>query len=97
MIFFFFFFFLFFKLLARHLEHRRYLRMPAIEDIKLNQYQNFQLILPITFPFMRYFVNIIIFRVSHGLLYCIFIEVDFETIENVKNIHISSKVSQSRT
>ena len=27
---------------------------------------------------MRYFVNSIIFRVSHRLLYCVFIEVDFE-------------------
>ena len=48
------------------------------EDFKLNQYQNFQLILPMCFHFMRYFVNSIIFRVSHRLLYCVFIEVDFE-------------------
>ena len=33
------------------------------------------------FHFMRYFVNSIIFRVSHRLLYCVFIEVDFEKIE----------------
>ena len=50
----------------------------SIEDFKLNQYQNFQLTLPMRFHFMRYFVNSIIFRVSHRLLYCVFIEVDFE-------------------
>ena len=50
----------------------------SIEDFKLNQYRNFQLILPMRFHFMRYFVNSIIFRVSHRLLYCVFIEVDFE-------------------
>ena len=50
----------------------------SIEDLKLNQYRNFQLILPMHFHFMTYFVNSIIFRVSHGLLYCVFIEVDFE-------------------
>ena len=48
------------------------------EDLKLNQYQDFQLILPMHFHFMRYFVNSIIFQVSHWLLYCIFIEDDFE-------------------
>ena len=46
--------------------------------LNINQYQNFQLILPMRFRFMRYFVNSIIFRVSHKLLYCVFIEVDFE-------------------
>ena len=54
----------------------------SIEDLKLNQYQNFQLILPMFFfPYflfpsfflMRYFVNSI-FRVSHRLLYCVFEE-----------------------
>ena len=58
-----------------------YLFIPnSIEDLKLNQYQNFQLILPMRFHFMRYFVNNIIFSVSHShrLLYCVFIEVDFE-------------------
>ena len=30
------------------------------------------------FSFMRYFVNSIISRVSRRLLYCVFIEVDFE-------------------
>ena len=49
-----------------------------IEDFKSNQYQNFQLILPMHFHFLRYFVNSIIFRVSYRLLYCVFIEVDFE-------------------
>ena len=48
------------------------------EDFKWNQYRNFQLILPMRFPFMKNFVNSIIFRVSHRLLYCVFIEVDFE-------------------
>ena len=48
------------------------------EDFKSNQYRNFQLILPMRFHFMRYFVNSIIFRVPHRLLYCVFIEVDFE-------------------
>ena len=50
----------------------------SMEDFKLNQYQKFQLILPMCFHFMRYFVNSIISRVSHRLLYCVFIEVDFE-------------------
>ena len=49
-----------------------------LEDFKLNQYQNFQLILPMHFHFMRYFVNNIIFRVSYRLLFYVFIEVDFE-------------------
>ena len=30
------------------------------------------------FHIMKNFVNNIIFRVSHKLLYCVFIEVDFE-------------------
>ena len=50
----------------------------STEDFELNQYQNFQLILPMRFHFMRYFVNSITFRVSHRLLYCVFIEADFE-------------------
>ena len=50
----------------------------SIEDLKSNQYQKFQLFLPMRFHFMRYFVNSIIFRVPHRLLYCVFIEVDFE-------------------
>ena len=50
----------------------------SIEDFKLNQYRNFQLNLPMRFHFMRYFVSSIIFSVSHRLLYCVFIEVDFE-------------------
>ena len=50
----------------------------SIEYSKSNQYQNFQLILPMHFHFMRYFVNSIIFRVSHRLLFCVIIEVDFE-------------------
>ena len=50
----------------------------SIEDLKSNQYRKFQLILSMGFHFMRYFVNSIIFRVSHRLLYCVFIEVDFE-------------------
>ena len=45
----------------------------SIEDIEFSQYQNFQLILPMRFHFMRYFVNSIIFRVSHihDIGYCI--------------------------
>ena len=50
----------------------------SIEGLKLNQYRKFQLILPMRFHFMRYFVNSIILRVPHRLLYCVFIEVDFE-------------------
>ena len=49
-----------------------------LEDYKLDLYWNFQLILPMRFHFMRYFVNSIIFRVSPRLQYCVFIEVDFE-------------------
>ena len=50
----------------------------SIEDFKLKQYRKCQPILPMRFHFMRYFVNSIISRVSHRLLYCVFIEVDFE-------------------
>ena len=50
----------------------------SIKDCKSNWYRKFQLILPMRFHFMRYFVNSIISRVSHRLLYCVFIEVDFE-------------------
>ena len=50
----------------------------SIDDFKLHQYQIFQLILPMHFHFMRYLVNSIISRVSHRLLYYVFIEVDFE-------------------
>ena len=50
----------------------------SIEGFKLNQHRNFQLIMSMHFHFMRYLVNSIIFRVSHTLLYCVFIEVDFE-------------------
>ena len=67
----------------------------SIEDFKLSQYRNFRLILPMHFNFMRYFVNSIIFRVSHRLLYCVFIEANFDKIENAMNISISSKVNQS--
>ena len=50
----------------------------SVENLKLHQHRNFQLILPMHFHFMRYFVNSIISSVSHRLLYCVFIEVDFE-------------------
>ena len=50
----------------------------SIEDLHLNQYRKFQLILLMRFHFTRYFVKSIIFRVSHRLLYCVFIEFDFE-------------------
>ena len=67
------------------------------EDIKSTHYRNFQLILPKRLHFMRNFVISIIFRVSHRLLYCVFIEVDFEKIENARNMQISLKVNQSGT
>ena len=50
----------------------------SIKDFNSSQYRNFQLILPMHFHFIRYFVNSSICRVSHRLLYCVFIEVDFE-------------------
>ena len=50
----------------------------SIEDFKSKQYRKFQLILPMRFHFMKYFVNSIILRVPHRLLYCVFIEGDFE-------------------
>ena len=50
----------------------------SIENFKFNQYWKFQLILLMRYHFMRYFVNNIIFRVSHRPLCCVFIEVDFE-------------------
>ena len=52
------------------------------------------MILPMRFHFMRHFMNSIIFKVPHRLLYCVLIEIDFET-ETVRNVHISSKESQS--
>ena len=55
-----------------------FLSSNSTEDIKLNPDRNFQLFLPMRFHFTRYFVNSIISRVSHRLLYCVFIEVDFE-------------------
>ena len=69
----------------------------SIQEFKLNSYRNFQLILPIRFHCMWYFVNSVIFRVSQKLLYCAFNWSRLRKIENVRNIHISSKVSQSRT
>ena len=70
----------------------------SIKDLELNQYRNFQLILPMNFHFMKYFVNSIIFRVSH-LGFCIvyLLKSTLKKKENVRNIHISSKVSHSRT
>ena len=50
----------------------------STENLKLNQYRNFQLILSVRFHFMKYFVNSVISRVSYRLLYCVFIEVDLE-------------------
>ena len=50
-------------------------------------------------------MNSIMFRVSHRLLYCVFIESDFEKykmlqisifLQNATNVHISSKLNQSR-
>ena len=51
-----------------------------LEEFELNKYRNFHLILAMRFNFTRYFVNSITSRVSHlyKLLYCVFIEVDFE-------------------
>ena len=43
----------------------------SAENFKLNQYQNFQLILQMRFHFMRYFMNRSILRVSQRLLYCV--------------------------
>ena len=55
-----------------------YLFVPnSKENYEINQYQTFQLILPMRFHFMRYFVISIIPRVSHRPLCCVFIEVDF--------------------
>ena len=55
-----------------------YLFVPnSIENYEINQYQTFQLILPMRFHLMRSFVNSIIPRVSHRPLCCVFIEVDF--------------------
>ena len=50
----------------------------SMENFKVNQYQNFQLIMSMRFHFMRYYVDSTISRVSHRLLYCVFIEVNFE-------------------
>ena len=60
-------------------KHNIYLLISkSIRDIKLDQYWNFQLIPPMRFHFMRYFVNTIISSVSHRLLHCVLIEVNFE-------------------
>ena len=69
----------------------------SIEDFKLIQYWNFQLILPMRFHFMRYFVNSIISRVSHRLLYSVFYWSRLWKIQNARNVPISSKVNQSGT
>ena len=53
----------------------------SIEDLKSNQYRNFQLILPKCFHFMGYFVNSIIFRVPHRLLYYVLLK---STLKNRK-------------
>ena len=59
-------------------EYNIYLFMSnSTEDFKLNRYRNFQLILPMHFHFMMNFVNSVIYRVSHRLLYYAFIEVNF--------------------
>ena len=68
----------------------------SVENFKLHQHPNFQLILPMHFHFMRYFVNSIIFRVSHKLVLCIYWSRLWK-IENVRNIHTASKVNQFRT
>ena len=47
-------------------------------DYKINLYQTCQLILPMHFHFISFFVNSIIPRVSHRPLCCVFIDVDFE-------------------
>ena len=61
----------------------------SIENFKLNQYWNFQLILSLCYPFMSYFVNSIIFRVSHWLLYCIFIKVNLKDIKYKNSLYFS--------
>ena len=69
----------------------------TIEDLK-NQTntENFSWFCRCIF-IIRYFVNSIIFRVPHRLLYCVFINWSrLWKIENARNIHISSKISQSR-
>ena len=88
-------FFIFFDLKGALEKYNIYLFVSySIEDFELNQYWNFQLILPMSFHFMRYFVNSIIFRVSHWLLFLL--KLTFKKIENAINIDISSKVNQSR-
>ena len=56
------------------------------ENLKSNQYRKFQPILPMSFHFMRYFVNSIIFRVPHRLLYnlCIYSYLLKSTLKNRK-------------
>ena len=44
----------------------------SVEDFKLSQYWPFQLIMTMRYHFIRYFVNSIIFRVSHRLLLYIY-------------------------
>ena len=46
---------------------------------------------------MTYFVNSIIFRVPHGLLYCVFIEVDFEKYKMLEIfIYLQKKLNIER-
>ena len=54
------------------------LKPKSTEDIKLNQYRKFQPNLLMRFHFMKYFVNSTISSVSHRLLYCVLIEIDFK-------------------
>ena len=42
----------------------------SIEDFRLNQFPNLQLVLPMRCHFMRYSVNSIKFKVPHRLLHC---------------------------
>ena len=68
----------------------------SIQDLESNQYRKFQLIPLMRFHFMRYFVNSIIFRVPpYAAVLCIYWS-RLRKIENARNIHIFSKVSQSR-
>ena len=65
-----------------------------IEDLKIKPLPKFLADSVNAFSFYEVFCDSIIFRVSHRLLYNVYIEVDFE--KNARNIHISSKVNQSR-
>ena len=64
-------------------ETRGFVLYLIYREVWLYQFWKFQLVLLMRFKFERYFVNSIIFRVSHKLLYLVFFSVDVERLKIV--------------